>query len=195
MVYFFKQRGFYVMKRSKKDNFINNIEKFWEQKLSFEFKIEQLRYKKLCEKLTKKEAKELDKTYYFYTYKDWEQHINNSIKVLNEAELIEYKHFLISKSRNVTFGNNMHYNFSLPFVSAVLASVLVNQLFNLIVYNGDNTQSVFIYLISIVIMFFCILFFMKYLLEKIIIDVQDSESMKNFYEDMIEIVNAHIEKK
>lgn len=89
----------------------------------------------------------------------------------------------------------MYYNFSLPFVSAVLASILVNQLFNLIFYNGDNTQSVFINLISIVIMFFCILFFMKYLLEKIIIDVQDSESMKNFYEDMIEIVNAHIEKK
>lgn len=164
---------------------------YWQSKLSFNFKSEYIRYKKIFCKLTRKEKKMLCKNY-DVTYRSWHSHIYNILCNLNTSELMEYRRFLNSRLKLNAVSDGLTKNYILPFSSAIAVSILFTPTFNYILQNDlipNSLSESLIYLLSLVLFMTIMLIFFYFITIRLAKSVQDTELEKQFYIDMIEIVD------
>lgn len=155
---------------------------YWERKLNINYNTEFIRYKKLCAKLTKKEVRKLD-GFYYTTYSEWKNQINNTINRLNHSELYEYIHFLNCLSRKSNTIVNITSQFIFPFAISLLGP------FFLQIINGfAKTYNIAVFITAIVILF---LFFRS--IRKLISDSKDDSLRCSFYADIMYLAQSQYE--
>lgn len=166
------------MKKRKPSGVLLDPVDYWEMKLNINFETEFIRYKKLCTKLTKKEMRKLDGTYYI-TYSDWKHRIIAVINMLEQSELSEFKHYLTGCANRSNIFNRIALGSLLPFLVSFLLPYTNNFLNALY---GPNF-SLFILISCFVGGVICFYDF--------IVDTRNSLLWNDFYNDIIHIIENH----
>ena len=164
------------MKKKKSTEVLLSPVQYWEMKLNINFETEFIRYKNLCAKLSKKEMRKLDGTYYI-TYSGWEQKIIAMINTLDKNELYELIHFLAGSASQSNITNKV-YTYLFPFLVSFLLPYTYNFLNALY---GSN------YLMLVLIC--CFIGGLK-CFWMIVVDTKDVLFRSEFYKDI-----AHIAEK
>ncbi len=160
---------------------------YWERRLSADYEIEFIHYKKLCiKKLTKKEKSKIGDANYI-TYSKWEQHITSIIATLDESELYEHIHFLRMVTNNHRIDFNLSSTFLSPFFISIFMGPYVLELVDRLV-NGEGSPSLSTTtIISGLIMF--VIVFRKWLSQ-----LEDDSLYHSFYADFARIAEKRYEE-
>lgn len=168
----------------------NTLQKYWEMKLSINYKNEFEEYKKLCGYEYKKDLVQscysINSKLVFYD--EWEKHIMNMIEKLGIYELKEYSKFLNQKSREYEKKYTLAQVIYIPlifYVATICLTPLANSI-NILDEN-NNSSGLFIYvvfLIGVILLFLYILW--------VLFSSRNEPIYNYFYKDMKEIVDNKI---
>ncbi len=177
------------MFRSKRKNQAP-ITKFWEEKLDLDFNAEIEYYRKLCghsykrkvlcKNLSKSPDMQFDLQSQYLSYGKWKIHILNSVNNLSIEELKIYLLFLNQQYRNSSRIFSTYQTVMTPF--AIFLLTFISNIFN--IFNDGYDKATLI--ISNVLFYIMVLNVLKNFFSI------DDDINKNFYQDVINIIDEKI---
>ena len=154
---------------------------YWERKLNINYKIEFIRYKKLCmKKLGIRERRKLNGTCY-NTYTAWEKRMLSTISSLNKSELYEYIHFLKGRTVNRNIILTLTSGYAVPFLVGLICPYIFEFLSKSI-----DTKDGKLFLGVIFLYLFILYHFLKMLWSAL-----DDSLDSSFYNDLMHIVENY----
>ncbi|WP_312494847.1 hypothetical protein [Anaerosporobacter sp.] len=190
----------------KKNNGLDYKE-FWKDKIDYDYETEIVIYAYVCRtsKSLPKKLYNIDKSYQFDSYIEWQYHVKGLISN-KQVDLKEFKRYLINEERKRSSFSGMTNSIVIPIIIYILG-LLISAFMDL--YTGtilqptvdrqisllQNILTYLVVMVPVVAVSMTVYIALFYKIFKIVGGFSNKDKLdKSFYEDYIEIVESEIIK-